>query len=399
MRAILVNIGSLGDVQPFLALAVELRKHGHDAIVGVPHHLTPLGARLGVPVVPIGPDIRAEHEEIFKREAQGRVTVQEKGALLDPFIQAMPQALQQLSELCQGADVLICSAELPLGRMIHELTGIPYVSLRTSYYGPSDVPEEPLVASLLNPFRAQLGLPPLEHPLTTDGYSAQLALFAMSPQLVRREPDWPDHFHITGYFLLDEPEWQPSAQLSAFLAAGPPPVVISMGSMVHEHPAALTDLLLGVARQLGQRVIIQPLGSGASDTTAAGPDVYLLDTFVPYGWLFPQTSCVVHHGGTGTTAWTLWSGVPAVHIPHLVDQLSSARTTFELGCAGPPVPYPDLTAGRLHASLAAVLSDPRYRTAAASVGASVRAERGLGTARQHIEQLVAVVYALNRSER
>src|SRR5262245_9729686 len=41
---------------------------------------------------------------------------------------------------------------------------------------------------------------------------------------------------------------------------------------------------------------------------------------VPYDWLFPQVSAVVHHGGVGTTGLALRAGVPQVITPIIGDE-------------------------------------------------------------------------------
>ena len=48
---------------------------------------------------------------------------------------------------------------------------------------------------------------------------------------------------------------------------------------------------------------------------------------MPHEWIFPQCSCVIHHGGAGTLARTLQSGVPSIIVPILkwADQAFWAR--------------------------------------------------------------------------
>jgi hypothetical protein len=41
----------------------------------------------------------------------------------------------------------------------------------------------------------------------------------------------------------------------------------------------------------------------------------LLTEYIPHSWLFPQMDVVIHHGGSGTTHETLFSGVPSVICP------------------------------------------------------------------------------------
>jgi sterol 3beta-glucosyltransferase len=97
--------------------------------------------------------------------------------------------------------------------------------------------------SLINPFRAEYGLPPLRHPLTHDANSPQLALYAMSRHVFPPPPGWPAHYHMTGYFFLDDESYRPDPALAEFLKEGEPPVVITFGSMTHDDPEAITELL------------------------------------------------------------------------------------------------------------------------------------------------------------
>jgi UDP:flavonoid glycosyltransferase YjiC (YdhE family) len=59
MRVLLSTIGSRGDVQPLVALAVELKARGHDARLCVPPDFHGWIANLGFLVTPIGPYLRS----------------------------------------------------------------------------------------------------------------------------------------------------------------------------------------------------------------------------------------------------------------------------------------------------------------------------------------------------
>jgi len=58
MRALLSTIGSRGDVQPLVALAIRLRALGHDARLCVPPDFQAWITGLGFHVTPIGPELR-----------------------------------------------------------------------------------------------------------------------------------------------------------------------------------------------------------------------------------------------------------------------------------------------------------------------------------------------------
>src|SRR5215203_2437922 len=59
MRVLLSTIGSRGDVQPLVALALELRALGQEVRLCVPPDFRDWIDGLGMPVVPIGPSVRS----------------------------------------------------------------------------------------------------------------------------------------------------------------------------------------------------------------------------------------------------------------------------------------------------------------------------------------------------
>ena len=151
-----------------------------------------------------------------------------------------------------------------------------------------------------------------------------MALFAFSNSFIRKNKYWPNHHHIVGFFHIEEEWWSPDPELVQFIENGPPPIVVTFSSMVHEDPEALRHVLVKSIRQLNCRGII--LNSRAQwwpsqvgpEKTSEDKSLYFAD-FIPYGWLFPKASVVVHHGGMGTVGEALRAGVPSVVIPHCFD--------------------------------------------------------------------------------
>lgn len=79
------------------------------------------------------------------------------------------------------------------------------------------------------------------------------------------------------------------------------------------------QLILEAVRRAGVRTIVQGWDE-VMPTVEMGDDVYPAGP-MPHSWLFERVSCVVHHGGLGTTAATFRVGVPSVVVPHIIDQL------------------------------------------------------------------------------
>lgn len=390
MRAVLTNFGTLGDVQPFVALAVELKRHGHHPVLAAAPSYAGMAAAHGLDFAPVGPDLRQAQSGITQAMMATPDVLQNAGGmfqLFQPLAEALPRMLEDLRAVCRGADVLISGRVQPAARMVHDLTHVPFVTVLVEHSGSGggNPAFQAAVRALVNPLREAHRLPPLENPLV-DGLSPQLVLTALSRHVRPPPADLPPHHHTVGYFFLDEPQFTPDAELAAFLEGGEPPVVITFGSMTHEDPAALTDALVEGTVRAGRRALVQHGWSGLGQRPLP-PTVRALGQ-VPHAWLLPRVSCVVHHGGAGTTGAAFRAGVPQVVVPHTYDQFTWGELVQELGCGGPAVPIHELSAERLSGALGTVLTGPDYREAAGRLGEAIRSEHGTVKARGLIEDLV-----------
>jgi UDP:flavonoid glycosyltransferase YjiC (YdhE family)/GT2 family glycosyltransferase/transglutaminase-like putative cysteine protease len=386
-RIIITSIGSTGDVQPLLALADELRNAGHELVFALPsmyqNRIESLGFRFAK--VGAGTGVDAWHK-IFARQAEITDPIEQTRYFVEALVPWMPRMFQELRALCSEADILIGPTFQLAARMVHDATGIPFVSVHFSPFGSKgNKALREISAPLVNQVRQQAGLLPLTDPLGADGASPQLALYAVSRHVFRPPAGWATHHHLTGYWFFDEATWQPDPALVEFIQAGEPPVVVTFGSMPSDDPVALTDLILAAIKQAGCRAIIQRGGGDLARSRALPENIRTVD-FVPHGWLFPRAACVVHHGGAGTTAAAFRAGVPTVVAPHLLDQPIWAEYARALGCAGAVIPHAQLTAAQLSAAITQTLSHPRYRRSAARLGEQIRAENGAQTARKLIEK-------------
>lgn len=397
MRAILTNFGSSGDVEPFFALGIELQRHGHRPLMALSPYYAERAAQLGLEFFPIGPDLQAEQNAINIALITNPAIARDTEALqklFAPLIETLPRMFNDLSRACRDADLLVSGVTLPTARAVHEITEIPFVAVHTMCPGRSRAPSVTFqtLAPIINPFRQQIGLPPLIVTAQVAGApwpatdSPLLTLYAISPIAVPRPAGWPPHYHLTGYFFLDSEGWRPDPALEDFMTAGEPPVVLGFGSMAHEDPQKLTELLLDAVRQAGCRAIIQQGWSGLGRRDV--PEHVRVIGFAPHSWLFPRAACVVHHAATGTTAAAFRAGVPSVCVPHAYEHPLNAEIAHELGVAGPPIFYSQLSATRLADAIRHTLATPRYAQAAAELGERIRAEQGVRAARIMIEQLV-----------
>jgi UDP:flavonoid glycosyltransferase YjiC (YdhE family) len=97
-------------------------------------------------------------------------------------------------------------------------------------------------------------------------------------------------------------------------------------------------------------------------------------------------AAIVHHGGAGTSAAGLRSGVPSIVIPHFADQPYWGERVFALGVGPRPRARARLTAQKLAESIDQAISDQNMRERAAKLGAALRVEDGVGNAVRVIER-------------
>jgi sterol 3beta-glucosyltransferase len=208
--------------------------------------------------------------------------------------------------------------------------------------------------------------------------------FALSPTVIRRPADWPEHVHMNGYWFLDSsPGWEPAPGLVDFIQAGPPPVYIGFGSMANQEPKQMAQLVIEALQRCGQRGLLASGWGGLKSGELPG-SIFTIDQ-APHAWLFPQMAAVVHHGGAGTTAAGLRAGVPGIVIPHMQDQPYWGRRVHDLGVGPAPIPRRKLTAGKLTNAITQAVGDQDIREKARLVGEKIRAEDGLGRTVKLIE--------------
>ncbi|MEO0734025.1 MAG: nucleotide disphospho-sugar-binding domain-containing protein [Bacteroidota bacterium] len=203
--------------------------------------------------------------------------------------------------------------------------------------------------------------------------------YAVSPTLFPRPQDWPASAQVTGFHERDKTlDWQPTPELLSFLEQHAAPVLITFGSMTNAEPAVKTRLIVNVLRRENIPAIINCSEGGLTQLPDAPEHVFFVNR-IPYDWAFLRVDCVVHHGGSGTTHTALKYGRPAMIVPHIIDQFFWNRTLARrgLGPLGPSMRK--LTTENFATGLSLLRTEQDYREKVQQVSAQMATEPVLET--------------------
>ncbi len=386
MKAVIPTIGTRGDVQPYIALALGLQRVGHDITLASHPCMRGLVESYGVSFAPIGPDIDIAYETALIRGRSPHWMVGFMRVMKFSFAM-LEQAHADLLALCRTADLIIVS-HTAAGSIEADALGLPTVSVTLMPQAiPVEDPEDGLLKRAamrvagagmglmmtrpLNRIRKRLGLPPMG---PTGITSAVLNLIPLSPHVSPPHPLWEPRHRVTGYWFAPAPRaWTSPPELQAFLEAGDPPVVVSLGAMALSGADALeaAQITLEAVQGAGVRAIIQGWDEPMQQLPLP-PTVFHAGS-VPHDWLLARASALVHHGGFGTTASGFRAGIPMLVIPHIIDQFIWGQKVAELGVGPQPISRARLTVAGMTAALRE-LQSPTLRQQAADLGAAIRGE-------------------------
>jgi UDP:flavonoid glycosyltransferase YjiC (YdhE family) len=420
-RIVLTTFGSLGDLHPYIAVALGLQARGHEAVIATSGYYRQKVEALGLGFRAVRPD---HHDPEADPELMRRVMNRRTGSefvIRQLMMSVLRESYEDTLAAAAGADLLVSHMLTFTTRLVAEKKGIPWASTFLqplglfSVYDPPVVPQAPFLAKLrfLGPafhrllfwcakrsvrswsdpwhrLRAEVGLPPTsDTPLFEGQYSPSLVLALFSKVLAEKQPDWPPQSVITGFPFYDrDGEAGMPPELVRFLDAGTPPLVFTLGSSAVVDAGRFYEHSVAAARLLGRRAVLL-VGKNPRNQPASLPDGIVAFAYAPYSELFPRAAAIVHQGGIGTTAQAMRSGRPMLVMPYAHDQPDNAERVKRLRIAR-TIARHRYTPARAAAELRHLLDNPVYRQRASAVGEQVRQEDGVRSACDALERLLPV---------
>ena len=420
MRVILSNIGTFGDINPLIAIALELKRHGHVPVLAVPAVFEGKIRPLGIEFHAVRPDIDPKNSILVEMIYDVKKGT-ERGLreFLFPALHQTYQDLLNAATKPERADLLLLGELNYAGPLVAEVTGIPwasYVLAPLSFFSAFDPPVLPMYPRLaradktvpgmgrairrlarfvsrkwaqpIYDLRNELGLARGSNPLFSAKHSPFLVLALFSRVLGTEQRDWPEKTKITGFCYYDADAGNAAlpAHLEAFLASGPAPVVFTLGSAAVLAAGSFYEVSAKAAIRLGVRAVLLIGSDQRNRPRQALPETVCVAEYAPYSALFKRAAMVVHQGGVGTTAQCLRAGKPMLIMPYSHDQPDNARRMRRLKVAR-VIQRKDYTPLRVARKLRAMLEEPRFAARAAQVADLLRHEHGMRAACDALEEM------------
>ena len=425
MRIVLSNIGTYGDINPLIALALELRRRGHVPVMALPAVYQQKIAPLGLEFHAIRPDIDPTNNALV--EMVYDIKHGTEHGLRNFLFPSLRQTYDDLLDAATKpvrADLLLLGELNYAGPIVAEVTGIKwasYVLAPLSFFSAFDPPVLPPYPKLaradkavpgfgrvikrvarfasrkwpepIYDLRRELGLPRGANPLFDAKHSPNLVLALFSRVLGVEQKDWPPNTRITGFCYYDADAGNAALpkHLEEYVAAGAAPVVFTLGSAAVLAAGDFYEVSAKAAMLLGIRAVLLIGSDPRNRPSQQLPESICVAEYAPYSKLFSDASLVVHQGGVGTTAQCLRAGKPMLIMPYSHDQPDNARRMRRLKVAK-VIERGNYTPAKVARKLKAMLADSALAEQAKAVAQQLDHEDGVKSACDALEELYAATH-------
>ncbi|MGU3501331.1 glycosyltransferase [Mycobacterium sp. C31M] len=409
MRILIPLVGSRGDVQPGIALGLELERRGHSVVIGAPPNFLDFVGRTGLTVRQFGPDVHALYTSA---EGQRALAAGNSFKLMQMVSGQMAEYADrmddELIDIATDAEMIVCttfsedrSVILAQARDIPMVTLHTYPSRRNSVYAPPGalphgwpIPgavnrgawfalerlRTAVFGKYLNNLRVKVNLP--KSRASTESQLAarqvpELQMYdsALVPGLAQ---EWGATKPFVGFLWLPRSAREAIGELAdqhddvvQWAKDGEPPLFFGFGSLPIQDFGSVIGLIQQICDRTGQRALISIGGADiGSRALSTGTDVKITDALA-HDLIFPHCRAAIHHGGIGTLFESLRAGLPTLVCSVSFDQPLWGNQVRRLG-VGAHIPFPKLDADNLSAAIDTLLL-PETRSRAEAFGRELRA--------------------------
>jgi len=422
-RKIVINtIGTLGDLHPLIAVALELKSLGHEPVFATSHDYVEKLEKSGFEVHGIvdGHLKQASNLGFSEEEFMQKLMTNQK-EMMDKFVLApLSDSVKKLEQVMQGVEAVIGGPFSYAGQIMADKYQLPFImtilqpGLISTCYDTMITPEFPMfIAPARNPvsrtwnrgwisllkfagrrfFSKSINAVRAEHGVTKKpslpifvSSDAVLFLGLYSDVLGGLQPDMFPNTQITGFPVFDSQSGAPEKLdpiLERFLDDGPPPLVFGLGSLAYHAAGNFYAESVELSKRLQKRAVLL-VGKKQGHNLKIDKDVHIAD-YAPHSQLFPKAVAIIHHGGIGSTGCALRHGKLQLITPFNGDQFDNARRVQRLGISE-TLPIKKFNATRAEKLLGSLLGNEDAQIKASQIQSRLQNENGAKNAAEIIDQ-------------
>lgn len=396
MHALVIALGSHGDVHPMLGISLALRARGHRVTFIASPYFEPLARRAGCDdFVPLG--TAEEFRDALANPNLWHPIKGFKAVFQHGVLPATRPTYDAIIERYKPSETIVVAHAIALGaRIAQDKLGVPTATVQLApavfrsmhqppklpgLYMPRWLPRgvkramwrmidalviDRLLAPPINVIRAQTGLPCVRGILDSWWLSPDLVLGLFPDWFAAKQSDWPPQLRLTQFPLYDERHVEPvSPELEKFLDQGDAPIVFTPGSAMTFGESFFRESVKGCAL-LKRRGIL--LSRHREHIPTDLPNTVRHFDYAPFSRILPRCAALVHHGGIGTTSQALAAGIPQLVMPMAHDQFDNAHRVARLG-AGDWIQRRRYRAAAVAAKLNALLTGKQVAGATRQIAA------------------------------
>jgi len=417
MRIVFTPWGSFGDLHPYIAVALEVKRRGYDVLIATSEVYRQKVEGEGLAFHPVRPEMTRFLEDpslirhiMHPRRGSEYIVRQ----IMMPVLR---ESFEDIQEVAAEADLLVSHAAMYATPLVAAVLRKRWLSVALQpavFFSALEPPYFPLIGpvarvspfwaravfALVNrltrrwvapwhEFRSELKLAASSKNPIMDGQFSPfgtLALFSRAfaaPQL-----DWPPGTVATGFAFYDKLDAASEGlprELANFIEAGPPPIVFTLGSSAVFDPGRFYEVSAEAASRLRKRAVLLAGPEFRTRTSLRSNDSLHIAEYAPYSELFPRAAAIVHPGGIGTTGQALRAGRPMLIMPYSHDQPDNASRVKRLG-AGMSISRNRYTTARVSKALTHLLETACMSLRAQEIAKRIGQEDGARAAADVIEQ-------------
>ncbi|MCG8307598.1 MAG: glycosyltransferase [Cytophagales bacterium] len=408
MKAVLLSLGTRGDIEPFLAVAEKLKRSGCDVVCSFPMQFQTYVDETKYKFY----GLSEKFLEVIEGE-KAKLLIGGKGNLfqkVSAMIWILKNARPMQKEVivqqhdiieAEQPDIIVYNQKClypavwglkhngkttllsPLPCTIHEYDRHASLGMGNDLgsflnkltYRFSNFFLFLTIKSSTKKYHRELGLKINLATIKSHILKKEKTIYTISPNLFTRPSDWGAHVRVVGYHeKASGSDWEPAQELLAFIEKYERIIFITFGSMLNPNPQRNTNDILSVLVKHHVPAVINT-ASGGLIRPERKPDHLFFTDSIPYEWILPKMYAAVHHGGSGTTHMTIKYGCACLIIPHILDQYVWNELLSELGVGPKGFSMKKFSARRFEEKLLDLLHIEEYKNNAVRIGNEMQKEQ------------------------